>query len=50
MTFGEWLFVFEFGGAFAAVMGFCWWQLRQLDKLDEQDRIEAAKREDSETS
>lgn len=29
--------IIELVAVFALVMGFCWWQLRALDKLDEED-------------
>jgi len=35
----DWLSIFEFGGGFAVFIGFCLWQLRQLDKLDEEDEL-----------
>lgn len=29
--------IIELVAVFALVIGFCWWQLRLLDKLDEED-------------
>lgn len=29
--------IIELIAVFALVIGFCWWQLRALDKLDEED-------------
>lgn len=29
--------IIELVAVFALVMGFCWWQLRDLDKLDAED-------------
>lgn len=30
--------IIELVAVFALVIGFCWWQLRSLDKLDEEDK------------
>ncbi|MEL6751505.1 MAG: hypothetical protein AAFO70_05445 [Pseudomonadota bacterium] len=40
MNARDWLFLFEFGGAFALLVLFCWWQLRSLKKLDEEEERE----------
>lgn len=50
MTAADWLFAFEFGGAFAVLLLFGWWQLRGLDREDEKAAKEADRKEREESN
>ncbi|MEL7230456.1 MAG: hypothetical protein AAGK38_11220 [Pseudomonadota bacterium] len=49
MSTADWLFAFEFGGAFLALLAFGWWQLRSLDKEDARAAEEAERKEREES-